>query len=316
MLLAPAYRDYLWGGTKLEKKWGKTPPEPGAVIAETWELSLREGALCGIKNGRFAGLTLLEVLEFNPGFAGKKCLSFSKFPLLIKLIDSAANLSVQVHPSDAYALVNEKSYGKSEVWFILEAEENAGVFFGFKRDSSEAEVRDRINDGSLTEILNFTKVKAGDVFMIDAGTVHAVGGGITLAEIQQNSDLTYRVYDFGRTDKNGKPRELHIEKALTAMNFRAHTGEASVYPYVDYAEFQKRLIADNKYFFSEFYRLDGACPLCNEDCFTVLTLTAERADIRYGGESLSVVKGDTVFIPAGLEISASGKAEFIATTLR
>jgi mannose-6-phosphate isomerase len=313
MLIEPAFKDYIWGGVKLKEKWGKSA---SGVIAESWELSLREDAPSRILNGEFQGQTLYEVLEFNPEFAGRKCRSFSRFPTLVKLIDSRQNLSVQVHPSDRYALANEKSYGKTEVWFILDAEDGAGIFLGFKRNVSRDEVSRRIDENTLTEILNFVPVKAGDVYMIEAGTVHAIGAGITLAEIQQNSDLTYRVYDFGRVGRDGKPRELHIQKALAVMNFKAGKAEAAAYPYVDYAEFQKRLVADDKYFFSEFYRLKGACQLFNEDCFIGLTVTADAVDVSYEGGALSLKKGRTAFIPAGLEATVNGNAEFITTTLR
>ncbi|MDR3263018.1 MAG: class I mannose-6-phosphate isomerase [Clostridiales bacterium] len=314
-LLTPVYKDYIWGGVKLREKWGKASNSD--VVAESWELSLHPDALSRIANGALHGRNLIEVLEAHPDFAGKKCLSFPHFPMLIKLIDAAQNLSVQVHPSDRYALEKEKSYGKSEVWFILEAESGAGIYFGFKKDTDRTEVAERISQNTLTDILNFIPVAPGDVYMIEAGTVHAIGKGITLAEIQQNSNLTYRVYDFGRTGADGKPRELHIQKALDVMNFAACKAEKSDFPFVDYAAFKKRLVADNKYFFSEYYLLDSVCQLYKENCFISLTLTSGSAVIKYGdGEKLSVSKGDTVFIPAGLEVAVEGSAEFITSALR
>ncbi|MDR2090841.1 MAG: class I mannose-6-phosphate isomerase [Clostridiales bacterium] len=316
MLIEPVLKDYIWGGVKLVEKWGKPLPGGFGCAAESWELSLRGDAPSRVLNGEFKGQTLYEVLEFNPEFAGKKCLSFPRFPTLIKLIDAKQNLSVQVHPSDRYALANEKSYGKSEVWFILDAEKDAGIFFGFCRDTSRAEVLRRIGENTLTEILNFVPVAKGDVYMIEAGTVHAIGAGITLAEIQQNSDLTYRVYDFGRVGRDGKPRELHVQKALAVMNFKGGKATPAAFPYVDYFGFKKRLIADDKYFFSEFYRIDGSCPLFNEDCFIAVTAAEGRAELVCGGEKTALQKGATAFIPAGLEITVKGEAEFITTTLR
>ncbi|MDR1906523.1 MAG: class I mannose-6-phosphate isomerase [Clostridiales bacterium] len=314
LVLSPVYKDYIWGGAKLKEKWGKNTKLD--IVAESWELSLHEDALSRIKNGCYKGQTLLEVLEFHPDLAGKKCLSFQKFPTLIKLIDSKQNLSVQVHPSDRYARLNEHGYGKSEVWFILEAEKSAGIYFGFKKDTDKKEIEERIRDNTLVEILNFVPVTPGDVFMINAGTVHAIGKGITLAEIQQNSNITYRVYDYGRVDKDGKPRDLHIQKALEVLNYKAAKAQKSVYPYVDYAAFKKRLIADNKYFFSEFYLLNGFCPLFNENSFISVTVTDGSLCISYsGGENIILNKGETVFIPAGLEVTLAGKSDFITTTL-
>ncbi|MDR1939920.1 MAG: class I mannose-6-phosphate isomerase [Clostridiales bacterium] len=319
LILKPVFKDYIWGGDRLAREWGKAPSS--GIIAESWELSLRRDALTVVANGEFEGRTLDGVLDSNEDFAGKKSRAFAVFPMLIKLIDSRQNLSVQVHPSDAYALKKENSYGKSEVWFILDAQEGAGIYFGFKKDVDKREILDRIADGSLTDVLNFLPVSKGDAYMIEAGTVHAIGAGITLAEIQQNSDLTYRVYDFGRVGKDGKPRELHIDKALDVMNTKALNAAKSPFAYVEYASFEKRLIADNKYFFVEHYRLKDYCRILNRECFSALTVTEGAVDIIYRAAGVreayvGAAKGATVFIPAGLDVTVSGKgAEFISATL-
>ena len=208
--LYPAYKDYLWGGEKLKTKYGKnTDTKP---LAESWELSFHEAGPTRIADGR----TLAEAV--TPEDLGKKCRKFDGFPLMIKLIDAKDDLSVQVHPSDDYALKNEKSFGKTEMWYIVEAEENAGIYIGFKRKVSREELEEAIKNNSVTELLNFVKVKAGESYFIPSGTVHAICKGCLICEIQQNSNLTYRLYDYGRKDKNGNVRELHVKQALAVAN--------------------------------------------------------------------------------------------------
>ena len=314
LLITPAYKDYLWGGPSLKTKWGKeTELNP---LAEAWELSLRPDAPSRVANGGFAGMTLLELSQKYPELFGEKCAAFSEFPTLVKLIDSKQNLSIQVHPSDEYALKNENSYGKSEVWLILEAEKGAGIYFGFKEQATAEQAAEYVKRGAFTDLLNFIPVKAGDVFMVEAGIVHAIGAGITLLEIQQNSDLTYRVYDFGRLDKFGKPRELHLEKALAVMNFKPSPKKSLSSKFESCgAGVKKRLIADNKYFHAEYYISESSCRLLKEDCFISLTFTASSAELYFGGECLRVLKGNTVFVPAGLAVEIKGGTEFAAVTL-
>ncbi len=212
LLLSPAFKDYIWGGNRLKRDWGKrTDMTP---LAESWELSCHEAGPSVIAGGAYAGRTLGEYLAEHPQDAGTKAQNAGAFPLLIKLIDAAGPLSVQVHPDDAYAREFEHSLGKSEMWLVLDASEGAGIYYGFKRETSLAEMRAAIENNTLTELLSWVPAKTGDCFFIPAGTVHAIGAGLMVAEVQQSSNLTYRVYDYGRVGADGRPRELHIDKAL------------------------------------------------------------------------------------------------------
>lgn len=219
--LVPAYKDYLWGGNRLACFYGKNgAPTP---LAETWEVSLHPDGVTRLEDGR----ALSDFL--TPLHLGKNAERFADFPLLIKLIDAAKDLSVQVHPSDAYALKNENSYGKTEMWYIVEAEAGAGIYLGFSRDVTEKEARDAIKNETFTDLLRFVPVKAGECYFIPAGTVHAIGAGCLICEIQQNSNLTYRIYDYGRRDASGALRPLHTEKAFSVMSLSPYTPPGRVF---------------------------------------------------------------------------------------
>ncbi len=204
--LYPECKDYVWGGTKLKQKYGKITDK--TPCAESWELSFHKDGLTKLSNGK----TLAESVTEKD--LGEKAKSFPFFPSLIKFIDAEQNLSVQVHPSDDYALEHENSFGKTEMWYVVEAEEGAGLYVGFNKDVTKEEFEQAIKENRLTELLNFFEVKAGDCYFIPSGTIHAIAKGCLICEIQQNSNLTYRVYDYGRKDKNGNERELHVDKAL------------------------------------------------------------------------------------------------------
>lgn len=207
--LTPVCKDYIWGGTALIEKYGKiTDAMP---CAESWELSLHPDGITRVGTKSINELLTEENL-------GKNASDFDRFPMLVKLIDAKQNLSVQVHPSDDYALENENSYGKTEMWYIVEADESAGIYLGFSREVTKDEVKAAIDNNTLCDLLQFYPVKAGEAYFIPAGTVHAIGAGCLICEIQQNSNLTYRVYDYGRVGHDGKPRELHVEKALAVMS--------------------------------------------------------------------------------------------------
>ena len=212
-LIAPC-KDYIWGGNRLREEYGKKLDSD--KIAESWELSCHKDGQSVIDGGEFDGKTLSEFIEKKGRIAvlGTNCERFEYFPILIKLIDAKDNLSVQVHPSNEYALKVEGEYGKTEMWYIVDCNEGAELLYGFKHEISRDEFAERIKNNTLLEVANNVPVHKGDVFFIESGTLHAIGKGILIAEIQQNSNTTYRVYDYGRVGKDGKPRELHIEKAL------------------------------------------------------------------------------------------------------
>ena len=213
MKLTAPCKDYLWGGNRLREEYGKV--SDADKIAESWELSCHKDGQSVIADGEFKGLTLSELIEKQgKEVLGDNCKKFDNFPILIKLIDAKDNLSVQVHPNNDYALRVEGEYGKTEMWYIVDCEEGASLYYGFSREISKEEFVERIEQKTLLEVLNKVEVQKGDVLFIEPGTIHAIGKGNLIAEIQQNSNVTYRVYDYGRKGADGKERDLHIEKAL------------------------------------------------------------------------------------------------------
>ena len=232
-LLSPAAKDYLWGGSRLNDDFGKNID--CSPLAETWECSTHPDGFSVVASGADAGKTLPEVLQLRPEYLGNHPLQTmqgkAELPVLIKLIDAKQKLSVQVHPDDDYALRCENSLGKTEMWYILDAEPDAQLIYGLKKDLSKEDFEKAIKDGTIEDKVNYVPVKRGDAFLIPAGTLHAIGSGIVLAEIQQSSDTTYRVYDYGRLGLDGNPRPLHIEKALQVTNLSSSVGEEYADPY-------------------------------------------------------------------------------------
>ena len=292
--LFPAFKDYLWGGNKLKEKYGKqTDMTP---CAESWELSFHKDGETTLAGGQPISVAL------DADLLGMNIAEFESFPLLIKLIDARDDLSVQVHPSDDYALKNENSYGKTEMWYIVDAEEGAGIYLGFKKDVTDSEFRAAIEEKRLTELLNFYSVKPGESYFIPSGTIHAIGKGCLICEIQQNSNLTYRVYDYGRRNKNGNERELHVDKAIAVTNLSAHKRKNTCGEFLGVSKYftvkkitgERNIYVDNKSFAS---------------------LTCVSGSGSVDGTSFSL--GDTLFIPAGYgECEISGEAEIIMTEVR
>ena len=210
-------KDYIWGGNRLREEYGKV--SDADKIAESWELSCHKDGQSVIANGKDKGKTLSEYVAENKNALGTACGRFEYFPILIKLIDAKDNLSVQVHPDNDYAMRVEGEYGKTEMWYIVDCEEGSQLIYGFDKEISREEFADRIKNNTLLEVTNNVPVHKGDVFFIESGTLHAIGKGILIAEIQQTSDITYRIYDFNRKDANGKTRELHTSQALDAINY-------------------------------------------------------------------------------------------------
>ena len=293
--LYPAYKDYLWGGEKLKTKYGKnTDTKP---LAESWELSFHEAGPTRIADGR----TLVEAVTLED--LGKKCRKFDGFPLMIKLIDAKDDLSVQVHPSDDYALKNEKSFGKTEMWYIVEAEENAGIYIGFKRKVSREELEEAIKNNSVTELLNFVKVKAGESYFIPSGTVHAICKGCLICEIQQNSNLTYRLYDYGRKDKNGNVRELHVKQALAVANLNKFRNKKFYFNILGRCRYfkVKKLTVENKKVLKK-----------NAGSFRCVTCVTGEGEIN----GIKFSRGDSFFISALCEkIELTGNAGIILTEI-
>lgn len=216
-LLEAPLKDYIWGGEKLKTLYGK---KSTANVAESWELSTHPNGLSVIRGGPFDGQTLWDVLREHPDLAETGSTSFASLPILFKLIDSKEPLSIQVHPDDAYAGKEENSSGKTECWYILDASDDAFLYLGLSAEISKERFRSLVQSGKVESVLNRVPVKKGEIYFIPSGLLHAIGSGVTLAELQQSSDLTYRVYDYNRTGKDGKPRPLHLEKALDVISFK------------------------------------------------------------------------------------------------
>lgn len=218
-LLRPSGKDYLWGGSRLRTEFGKQIElNP---LAETWECSVHPAGLSYVASGDFSGSSLKTVLDEHPEYLGTHP-KHGEMPILIKFIDAAKNLSIQVHPDDFYAAKYENGQpGKTEMWYVVDAQKEASLTFGLKQTLTREKIQKAIDDGSIEKYLNRVPVRKGDVFFVEAGTIHGIGAGVLVAEIQESSDLTYRLYDYNRLDKNGKKRELQIEKALDVANLHA-----------------------------------------------------------------------------------------------
>lgn len=305
--LSPAFKDYLWGGTKLKEKYNKKSDLE--IVAESWEMSCHKDGQSTVITGDYAGKTLSEYVEIlGKDALGKKAQKFSYFPLLIKFIDAKDNLSIQVHPEDSYALRVEGEYGKTEMWYVLEAEEGAYLYYGFNRDITKEEFSQRIKDNTILEVLNKVNVKSGDVFFIDAGTVHAIGAGLMICEIQQNSNTTYRVYDYDRRDKNGNARPLHIEKAIEVSKLTKAPNPKST---------EDDCLATCEYFTVKKAMVKGETRIkIDESSFISLIVVNGTGTILLGDAELTAVKGESVFVPAqNGEIVLSGEMEVIVSSL-
>ena len=309
--LRPSYKDYLWGGRRLAEEYGKE--YDGEVLAESWELSCHPDGPSTIVNGPYAGKTLEEYIEKEgKQVLGTHCARFRDFPILIKFIDAKQNLSIQVHPDNRYALKNEGQYGKTEMWYIMDAKEGAFLYYGFKKEISKEEFTRRIENDTLLEVLNAVPVQKGDVLFIESGTIHAIGQDILIAEIQQNSNVTYRVYDYGRVGKDGKKRDLHIEKALAVTNRVPILKSGKSYPH----------IADCDYFTVDKLNLDGRMMkkmegTVTEDSFVSILLLDGKGTISCGKESVAYKKGDSLFLSAGSgAYEVEGSCDDLITTIR
>ena len=284
--MEPAFKDNLWGGTRLRDVYGKKCDYD--IVAESWELSTHKAGQSIVATGKNKGLMLGEYINrFGRGILGWKCDPYERFPLLIKFIDSRESLSIQVHPGDDYALQKEDEYGKNELWYVVDCEQESYLYCGFSRDTDEAEVRRRIKDGTLTEILNKIPVKKGDSYFIENGTVHAIGPGVLICEIQQSSNVTYRLYDYQRRDKYGELRELHIDKAMEVTNFHEKDMEAAK-------------TMECKYFSIEKSVFDGEVSFNLDDSsFRAFVVLEGSGQVSCGEESLAYRPADCFFVPAG-----------------
>lgn len=302
LILTPVFKDYLWGGTKLKDVYHKKANTE--KVAESWELACHKEGTNTIENGSYSGKSFEEYLEEEGNAVlGRTC---KELPLLVKLIDTADSLSIQVHPDNAYAALYENGQGgKTEVWYIMDCTPGASIFYGFSKEITIDEFKRRSADGTITEVLNRVPVKKGDVFLIKPGTVHAIGKDMTVAEIGTNSNITYRIYDFGRLDAQGNSRELHIDKAADVLDFST-PGIYDLNSPLDCDMFQIERIDV----------LDTQELYAGDDTFHHLICTEGKVKISYGEGEIDVPLGSSVFVPAGLgKYILSGNAAVLKTTV-
>lgn len=317
LLLRPSGKDYLWGGRRLNDEFEKgielTP------LAETWECSTHPDGPCYVAQGAEAGKTLAQVLQAHPEYLGLRHSGEDTLPILIKFIDAKQDLSVQVHPSDAYAQERENGQlGKTEMWYVLDAGKNAKLVYGLRQDMTRETLKRTITDGTIMKYLQKVPICKGDVFFIPAGTIHAIGAGALVAEIQENSNLTYRLYDYDRVDKSGKKRQLHIDKALEVADLHGSAEPKQPMRVLKYRQgVASELLSRCKYF--EVYRMllnterrQTVHYCADELAFRVLLCVNGCGSITYEGGSITFYKGDCIFVPANSQILAlHGQAQFL-----
>lgn len=318
-LLSPAGKDYLWGGNRLKTEFNK---EIDLVpLAETWECSTHPDGPSVITSGEFAGKTLAELLKEHPEYLGKHSGTIGELPVLIKFIDAKKNLSVQVHPNDEYARKYENGQlGKTEMWYVMDAAPDAQLVYGFNHDITKEQLRRSLKDGTVEKYLQKVKIQKDDVFFIEAGTVHAIGAGALIAEIQESSNLTYRLYDYNRVGKDGKLRELHIDKALDVANLKSSSEPRQPLRLLKYKKGSAtELLCRCKYFQVERYLLntESSRKLVEfqtaGDTFEVfLCLDGCGVVFMEDGDSINFFKGDCIFVPSNsLSMKFHGKAQFL-----
>ena len=306
--LKPAVKDYLWGGRRLVEEYNKVSDLE--KVAETWEMSNHKDGSSTIVNGTYKDKTFTEYLECEGKKVwGENADKYDKFPVMIKFIDAKQDLSIQVHPDDEYALKNEGEFGKNEFWYVMDAIPGSFLYYGVKEEMSREQFRERIENNTICDYLNRVEVKKGDCFYIKAGTIHAIGAGILISEIQQCSNSTYRVYDFGRVGADGKPRELHIDKAVDVTNLKpsGKNGEADGKP-VDNKEYVSTLLTHNDYFVCTKYDVKKQVTLkADNSTFNSIIVLEGNGEIKGGSQEFAIQKGDSYFVPAGFgEYTISG----------
>ncbi len=310
------YKERIWGGDELQNNYNRKLPKHIEPIGESWEISGVKGDESVVANGSLKGNTLSELVEiYMDEMVGESIYQrFStEFPLLIKLIDAADNLSIQVHPDDELSASRHGAYGKTEMWYVLDAKPGATLYMGFNEEVDKAKYMEYLKAGKLEELLAKYEVKAGDTFFIPAGTIHAIGAGTVIAEIQQTSDVTYRVYDFGRVDSQGKTRELHTELALDAIDYDLRddlvvTKEPKQNDTVQ--------IQSCPYFASELVSVDGNLSVnyLSRDSFTIYICLEGEVKINTDQGEETLVRGESVLLPAIIgEVSLSGTAKILST---
>ncbi len=299
----PIYKPLIWGGEKLRECYGKTdaPEKTG----ESWEISQVKDNISLVSNGFLKNKSLEEVIQIYKGeLLGQRVFERfgSRFPLLTKFIHSNDDLSIQVHPGDEYAAKHHDENGKTEMWYILDSEKDAQLIVGFNRDIDRDIMFEKLNDGTLKDVLHFENVSEGDVIFLPEGRIHALGPGIVLAEIQQTSDMTYRIYDWDRVGVDGKPRELHIEHALNVLDYKAQGSYKTSYEHQMNAPVN---LVECQYFSTQLIHIDKKLDMdyTQLDSFVIYMCLDGDLDISYDdGNRTQLVKGDSILIPAAIHL--------------
>lgn len=309
IFLEPIYKDYVWGGNRLKTYLKKNTPYD--KTAESWEVSTNENGKSTIKNGEYAGKTLDDIFysDKRKEVFGTKAIELEKFPLLVKFIDAQENLSVQVHPNDDYAKRVERSLGKTEMWYIMDAKPDAKLICGMKEGVKQEDISNILRKEDISEYLNFIDIKKGDYIYIPSGTIHAILAGTLICEIQQNSDITYRVYDWGRMGKDGKPREMHVDKSIDVVQAQ---NRPQIQETKGFAEGEKNIVN------SRFFKTDKIVvkeefqDKSSKGTFYIMNVVSGEAKILYNGERYELSVGDSFVIPANLgDYSIIGNVEIL-----
>lgn len=316
-LLKPSGKDYLWGGRRLNDEFAKNIDM--YPLAETWECSTHPDGPSYVVSGDYTGVSLKSVLDKHPEYLGENNQAKGELPILIKFIDAKKDLSVQVHPTDEYAAVKENGQlGKTEMWYVLDATKEAKLVYGLAHTIEKDKLRQSLESGKIEKYLQKVSVKKDDVFFIEAGTIHAIGEGALVAEIQENSNLTYRLYDYNRVDKNGKKRDLHVDKALEVAKLTRKAEPKQPLRILKYQPgMASELLSRCKYF--EVYRMiinserrQEVYYQSDEMTYRVLLCIGGCGTLSFGNEMLNIYKGDCVFVPANsCKIRLHGQMSFL-----
>lgn len=312
--LTPYVSETIWGGRKLIEEYGVVTEKSNA--AEGWMLSCHEAGASSVANGELCGKSLADVVKDYPELCGKNAENFADFPILIKFIDARDDLSVQVHPTDEYCKKTGRGQSKTECWYIIDCDEDASLLLGFKDKISPEQFKSAIETNTLTDYVESVKVKKGDFFFIESGTLHAICKGILLAEVQESSNTTYRIYDYGRVGNDGKPRELHVSDAVEVTKLEK-------YSQPDFCKGNsldndvKKLLADCPLFKVWKLDIDGNTDgIADENSFVSLLVMDGEGSLECCGETLPLKKGDSIFIPANAgKYCINGKLEIIETRI-
>ena len=316
LFLSGVTKSPIWGGTRLPREWNKCAPD-GGTVGESWELTVRQKEMSIIQNGALAGTTVTDLLcDSSTALMGQSSLSNGEFPLLIKFIDAADRLSVQVHPNDDYAARVENDRGKTEMWYIVDADEDATIICGLADGMDNAAFCSALKKGELMSALKVQKVRTGESYFIPAGLPHAIGKGILIAEIQQNCDLTYRVYDYDRRGADGSLRELHIDKACDVIRPFGEDEIDAIRYSRGLPESRETVLADCNYFRVEKLELCKNAQLLTQNGYLRHLLSIEgNGTLVCDGVSYSFLRGDSILLPACLEdITLTGSGTVLIST--